>query len=256
MLENRCNVADRLTALAAARPEAIAVVEANGGGYRTITFGELERDAALLARGLVAMGVQPGDRIALLVRPGLEFVTLVFALLRSGATLVLVDAGLGRQNILRCLAMTEPQGFVAIPLAHALRIASRKFPQAKLNVTVGRRWFWGGETLDSLRKLGANDVALLHTSADDPAAIVFTSGSTGPPKGVLYHARDVRYAGGAKSSRQYGIEPGGVDLACFPLFGLFNSAMGVTTVLPEMDFIAPGVGRSEESFSRPRTIGK
>lgn len=238
MPEPRCNVADRLTALAAARPAAIAVVEAKRGGYRTITFGELERDATLLARGLVAMGVKPGDRIALLVRPGIEFVTLVFALLRSGATLVLVDAGLGRQNILRCLAMTEPQGFVAIPLAHALRIASRRFPQAKLNVTVGRRWFWGGETLASLRKLGAADAALPHTAADDHAAIVFTSGSTGPPKGVLYrHETFVTQAD--EIQRQYGIEPGGVDLACFPLFGLFNVSMGVTTVVPEMDFSRP-----------------
>ncbi len=239
MPEPRCNVADRLTALAAARTESIAVVEANRGGYRTITFRELERDATLLARGLVAMGVKPGDRIALLVRPGLEFVTLVFALLRSGATLVLVDAGLGRQNILRCLAMTEPQGFVAIPLAHALRIASRKFPYAKLNVTVGRRWFWGGETLDSLRKIGERaNAELPHTSADDHAAIVFTSGSTGPPKGVLY--RHETFATQADEiQRQYGIEPGGIDLACFPLFGLFNVSMGVTTVLPEMDFSRP-----------------
>jgi acyl-CoA synthetase (AMP-forming)/AMP-acid ligase II len=76
------------------------------------------------------------------------------------------------------------------------------------------------------------------TKPDDPAAIIFTSGSTGPAKGVLYTHRmfDTQVS---EIRSMYGIEPGGVDLSCFPLFALFNSAMGVTTVLPEMDFSRP-----------------
>jgi acyl-CoA synthetase (AMP-forming)/AMP-acid ligase II len=115
---------------------------------------------------------------------------------------------------------------------------------------LGRRWFWGGLTLAQLRELGSvsigNDAARLPaprsplpaTAADDPAAIIFTSGSTGPPKGVLYTHRmfDTQVS---EIQSMYGIDPGGVDLACFPLFALFNSAMGVTTVLPEMDFSRP-----------------
>ncbi|CAN0351244.1 unnamed protein product, partial [Ectocarpus sp. 4 AP-2014] len=241
--ENRVNVADRLAAVAAERPDAIALAAADGrGGFRTITLGELDSDADTLARGFAAMGIGPGKRIALLVKPGIEFVTLVFALLRSGATMVLVDAGLGRQNIVRCLAATEPDGFVAIPLGHAMRVLKRKhFPKAKLNVTVGRRWGWGGETLGSLRKLGqltpaAGDRLLM--TANDAAAIAFTSGSTGPPKGVLYtHQTFVTQCD--EIQREYDIRPGDIDLACFPLFGLFNVACGVTTVLPEMDFSRP-----------------
>ena len=227
--------------------------------YLGVTFAYLNEDANTLARGLAAMGIGPGKRIALLVKPSVEFVTLVFALLRTGATMVLVDAGLGRKNLVRCLASTEPDGFVAIPLGQALRVLKRKhFKQAKLNVTVGRRWGWGGETLTSVRKLGrefapTTDVAgspsresairdpqstIAHTTADDPAAIVFTSGSTGPPKGVLYtHRTFVTQCDSIQ--RQYDIRPGDVDLACFPLFGLFNVACGVTTVLPEMDFSRP-----------------
>lgn len=257
----RTNVADRLTALARQRPNDLAVVSARRGGYDQITFAQLDQDATLLARGLVAMGVGPGKRMALLVKPGTEFVTLVFAVLRSGATMVLVDAGLGKKNIVRCLESTQPDGFVGIPQAQALRVLLRKrFPAARLNVTVGRRWFWGGESLSSLRKLGASSnrspspregggdhLDLPHTSADDPAAVVFTSGSTGPPKGVLYrHETFVTQAD--EIQRQYGLAPGGVDLACFPLFGLFNVACGVTTVLPEMDFSRPASCDPEKLF--------
>ncbi len=212
--------------------------------YDEASFGYLDRQADIIAGGLTAMGVGPGKRIALLVKPSVEFVTLVFALLRTGATMVLVDAGLGRKNIVRCLASTEPDGFVAIPLGHALRVVKRKqFAKAKLNVTVGQRWFWGGETLASVKRLGESATripqsAIAHTTVSDPAAIVFTSGSTGPPKGVLYtHETFVTQC--AMIQAEYDIRPGDIDLACFPLFGLFNVACGVTTVLPDMDFSRP-----------------
>ncbi|MEN1681311.1 MAG: fatty acid CoA ligase family protein [Planctomycetota bacterium] len=296
----RVNVADRLAIHAAERPDATAVVAHDGrmrkdgqsirrrmaaganAMFSSASFAYLNAEADALARGLVAMGVRPGHRLALLVKPGVEFVALVFALLRSGATMVLVDGGLGRKNIIRCLQSTQPDGFVAIPQGHALRVVKRKhFANAKLNVTVGRRWFWGGETLDSLRRLGeppasaggviaacppgadatgspANESEIRNpqseiapTGADDPAAIVFTSGSTGPPKGVVYrHETFVTQCD--EIQRRYDLRPGAVDLACFPLFGLFNVACGVTTVLPRMDFSRPASCDPKQLFAAAR----
>jgi acyl-CoA synthetase (AMP-forming)/AMP-acid ligase II len=153
---------------------------------------------------------------------------------------VLVDPGMGRKHLVGCLEASVPAGFVAISPAQAVRaLMRRRFPAARLNVTVGRRWFWGGATYGQLLARGrASTLGLPATHADDAAAIIFTSGSTGPPKGVLYTHR-MFDAQAAEIQRAYDLQPGGVDLSCFALFGLFNSAWGVTTVFPEMDFARP-----------------
>jgi olefin beta-lactone synthetase len=261
---SQLNVTDRLAKIARVMPDSIAVVcphrlgsgarrtrrGASGALYEFVSFADMETDVARIAKGLAAWGVPKGTRLALLVKPGIEFVTLVFAMLRAGMVIVLVDPGLGRRNLIRCLSEAEPEGFVAIGSAQAARVLLRYwFSRARWNVTVGRRWLWGGKTVNGLRELGdtvatseelpkklAHRLAVTH--ADDAAAVIFTSGSTGPPKGVLYTHRmfDTQVH---EIQSTYGIEPGGVDLACFPLFALFNAAMGVTTVMPEMDFSQP-----------------
>jgi acyl-CoA synthetase (AMP-forming)/AMP-acid ligase II len=241
MPSDRVNVADRLTAAAAnAAPRQQAVIARTKRSERTISFAQLEADATALAHGLIDLGVRPGTRLALLVPPSPEFVALVFALLRSGATTILVDPGMGKKHLVDCLAAAEPDGFIAISKAQAMRsVMRRRFPHAKLNVTVGRRWFWGGLTYNQLLGQGrASAAELPATHADDPAAIIFTSGSTGPPKGVLYTHRMFDAQAG-EIQRAYDIKPGGADLACFALFGLFNAVWGVTTVFPHMDFSRP-----------------
>jgi acyl-CoA synthetase (AMP-forming)/AMP-acid ligase II len=250
----RLNVADRLSRVAAELPEQVAIVsphdtsrgnritarEGSGNQYASVTFRALDREASTFARGFAELGIKSGMRIVLLVPAGIEFVTLVFALLRTGAVTVLVDPGMGHKHLLNCLEEVEPEGFIAVSKAQALRTLLRhRFARARFNVTVGRRWFWGGSTLAQVRQRGTGSTrSEVVTRAHDPAAIIFTSGSTGPPKGVLYTQQmfDTQVA---EIQSAYDLRPGGVDLSCFPLFGLFNSAMGVTTVLPDIDFSRP-----------------
>jgi acyl-CoA synthetase (AMP-forming)/AMP-acid ligase II len=236
----RVNVARRLSVVAQRMPDGVAVAvpgrrRRGRREYHTCTFAELDRETNRLASGLRAMGIQPGMRIALLVRPSREFIALVFALFKAGAVIVLIDPGMGRRNLIRCLQDAQPEGFVALPVVHAVRrVLAGRFPQARFNVTVGRRLFWDGITYDQLLALGHDDAFCHDTRADDPAAIIFTTGSTGPPKGVLYsHGNFDRQV--TELAEFYNIQPGEVDVPGFPLFGLFNSAMGVTTVVPLMN---------------------
>ncbi len=258
------NVAYRLDRAAKAAPQRAAVIVPRGirGGkqqYQQHSFAELATDSTHIALGLLAAGFEPGQRAALMVRPGFDFISLVFALLKSGVVSILIDPGMGRRRLLKCLDDVEPEGFIGIPLVQAIRaVLRRRYPQATKNVTVGKRLFWGGPTLDMIRASGRAAAATGKTCPavrpDDPAAIIFTTGSTGPPKGVLYghrqFSRQVEEIGGA-----YGIAAGEIDVACFPLFALFNAALGVTTVFPQMDFSRPAAASPEHIVGLIRDLG-
>jgi olefin beta-lactone synthetase len=285
------NIADRVSEMARQRPEAAAVVEPLGYDrvgrrqYRSITFGQLDRQSDDIAEGLCRRGVAPAMRIALLVRPGIDFITLVIALFKARAVVVLIDPGMGKGNLIQCLADAKPEGWIAIPVVHAVRFfLRRRFPRPKILVTVGRRWFWGGVTLEELREEGSgfrgrdlensnqqSAISVPHspssphpnplpdhfvvpgegTGVEDPAAVIFTTGSTGPPKGVLFsHGNFLAQVDQIRDF--YGIRPGEVDVPCFPMFGLFNCAMGVTAVIPEMDPTRPALVDPEKILEAVR----
>jgi acyl-CoA synthetase (AMP-forming)/AMP-acid ligase II len=226
--------------------------------YSQLTFEQLDEESDCLAAGLRDMGVRPGTRLVLMVRPSLEFVTLTFALFKVGAVIVMIDPGMGRSNIFGCLQEVEPEGFVAMPIVHVIRkLKQRQFPQARFNVTVGRRWFWDGPNYETLRSRGAaidRPFQIADTTDRDPAAIIFTSGSTGPPKGVLYE-HGMFNAQVDLLRDFYHIQPGETDLPGFPLFALFNAAMGVTTVIPDMDPTRPAAVNPEKIVEAIRDQG-
>jgi len=254
------NIASRLVDVAQRFPDTLAIAEPDGkGGYRTLTFAELNHDTDRIAAALIGSGVQPGMRLALFVRYGIDFISLVFALCKANVTLILIDPGMGIRRMLNCLAEVEPDGFVAVPAVHAVRMLLRhRFPQAKHNITVGRRLFWGGITLDEIRSkitpappregnnfppsegcpTGRGGSGEVKPNEDCLAAIIFTSGSTGPPKGVAF-THDMFDTQAREIAERFGIQPGEIDLACFPFFGLFDATMGVTAVIPEMNPTRP-----------------
>jgi len=242
-----CNIAAALPRMAAERPDAIAI--RCPSGTRTdgsveygiaLSYRELEQRSDRIAAALASAGIGRGTRTALMVRPSPELFLLMFALFKAGAVPVLIDPGIERRALKACLEEAAPEAFVGIPLAHAARMllgwASRS---VRVNVTVGRRWFWGGPTLAALLDRSRDaSFAMADTQADEVAAILFTSGSTGIPKGVTYRHR--HFAAQVEMLRAaFGIEAGEVNLPTFPPFALFDPALGVTSVIPDMDPTRP-----------------
>jgi olefin beta-lactone synthetase len=231
------NVAAFIEQQAAARPDATAVIEQRTG--QSVTFGELARRVASVAAGLRGMGICDGARAILAVRPGVDFVALVFGMFRAGAVPVVVDPGMGKRNLLKCIQEARAEALVGIPLAHALSLRYRAaFQGVHKRVTYGRRWLWRGATYRELVRQDSAGAPAARTRAEDTAAILFTSGATGVPKGVVY-THDILVAQTEMIRDAYDIQPGEVDVACFALFALFSVAMGVTVILPDMDFSKP-----------------
>ncbi len=236
-----CNIAShlpRMASMVGERPGVIVTASRDSAGkprYAQLTFAELEALSNRYANGLAGYGLERGMRILLMVRPGFDFVALVFALFKLGTVPVMIDPGMGARRLLECIRQVDLHAFVGVPLAHLMRVLRPgSFRTVKKVVTVGRRWLWGGPTLAQLARGASESFDPVPTRASDTAAILFTSGSTGPAKGVVYE-HGMFDAQVRLIQAQYGMEAGEVDLPAFPLFSLFSTAMGMTSVIPDMD---------------------
>ena len=208
--------------------------------YTQLTFKQTELLINQYARGFINIGIKKGDRVSLFVRPCLEFMPIIFALYKIGAVVVLIDPGMGREGLLSCIERIAPRALVAIPQAMAATVLfPAKFKSVEIKVTVGNRtWLWGGHRIEDIRSDDGSSLGETTTTREDEASILFTSGSTGPAKGVRY-THGVFDAQTRQIKQMYDIQAGEIDLPCFPLFGLFSLAMGMTVVVPDMDPTKP-----------------
>lgn len=236
-----CNIAASLPRLARERPDQVAMrCPGRGGRYDvSLTYAQLDARSDAIAAGLAKRGIVRGTRTVLMVRPTPEFFLLMFALFKAGAVPVLVDPGIDKRALKQCLDEAKPEAFIGIPLAHAARTLLGWARSARMRITTGARAWLADATLADVERAGANaGPQLADTQPDEVAAILFTSGSTGVPKGVIYRHRHF-VAQIAMLRDAFGIREGGVDLPTFPPFALFDPALGLTSIIPDMDPTRP-----------------
>ncbi len=235
--DRNANIARHLALMAAARPDAPALKVPRGRtadgkiDYLTLSFTELDAEASAWCAKLIAAGIVRGDRTLVMVRQGLPLIAAVFALFRLGAVPVVIDPGMGRKNFLACVARSKPRALVGIPLA---QITSHLFRSTFASVKV-RVWASSSPTARCPQSKFENPKSkIVNSAAADLAAVLFTSGSTGAPKGVCYE-HGMFEAQVQLIRDTYNIQPGEIDLPMLPIFALFNPALGMTTIVPEID---------------------
>jgi len=234
------NIAGSFDAMADTFSDRTGLVCRKGGSYHQWTFGELRTKSDQFAAALAGKGVGRGKRVMLMVPPSMEFVCLTFALFKLGAVVILIDPGMGYRNLLGCIGNVRPDVLIGTPKA---QIFSRFFPgvfrTVRTRICVGRAWAFLGSSLSSIcRRPGNGEYEPAEVAGDDLAAIIFTTGSTGPPKGVCYPHGIFRAQLGL-IEEYYHIKAGDVDQPAFPLFTLFSTALGAKAVIPEMDPARP-----------------
>ncbi|GAA3399507.1 alpha/beta fold hydrolase [Pseudarthrobacter polychromogenes] len=221
---------------------AVAEMAADGSVSRSLSWLELEQQIAAVANGLRQAGVRTGSRVSLMVPPGVDLTVVLYACLRLGAVVVVADAGLGTRGLSRAVQGAVPDFLIGIDRALAAasvlgwpgrRISVRDLPPAR------RRLLAVETSLAALARQGKFTAPLLQDPDPDAlAAVLFTSGSTGPAKGVVYTQRRLAAMRDTVAAT-LGIRPGARLVAGFAPFALLGPALGAVSVTPAMDVTAP-----------------
>lgn len=241
MNDSSSNVARHLRTAAINKPQGVATlsplsIDENGNVvHDRCSFLKLDQESDAAARIFHAEGITAGTRTLLAVRAGHDLIVCMFGLLKLGAIPIAIDPGMGWRKMLKCLENTSPAACVAQPKPFYLSyLPLRAFKSIQHRVKVGgRAW----RKLISECSTSAPRTLAPVTGAS-LAAIIFTSGSTGAPKGVRY-THGMFEAQISLVQKTFQIQPGEVDMAMLPIFGLFNPALGVTTVTPLLDPAQP-----------------
>jgi acyl-coenzyme A synthetase/AMP-(fatty) acid ligase/pimeloyl-ACP methyl ester carboxylesterase len=219
-----------------------ALVDFESGSPASMSFRRLAADVRRVAAGLADLGVEKGDRVALLVPPGIDLAVCVYACWRLGAVVVVVDAGLGARGMSRALASARPAYLIGVPKA-ILAARTLRWPGVRISTTAmapARKRFLGVRTsIADVRRRGEDLPEPQLPTDDDFAGIGFTSGATGPAKGVAYRHSQLQAQRDALVEL-YGIVDSDRLVAAFGPFALFGPSMGITSVVPEMEVTSPG----------------
>jgi acyl-coenzyme A synthetase/AMP-(fatty) acid ligase len=240
------NLADIALEVSRRDPSRIAVIEPAGRNadgirrYRKHTYRELSNEVESVAVGLRDIGIAERTRTVFMAPPSYAACVAGLALTRVGATTVWIDPAVGYLNVRERLRRLDVEAFVGIHLAHLGRLffgwGPRRLGKA---VVVGSRGFAGAHSLESLRRAAPAVPQAPRVAPGDAAAIMYTTGSTGPAKPALYQHRNMcnvfRLVHRTWRFAQHDGVP--VDMPVFPAFFSVGLSAGGTVVVPPIDFV-------------------
>jgi acyl-CoA synthetase (AMP-forming)/AMP-acid ligase II len=207
--------------------------------YNEVSYKELNKESNSYAHGLSQLGFKRGMKVLFLIRPGLEFVVLTFSLGKIGAIPVFIDPGMGKKALLKCIGEVEPDAMITVPQVLILKkFFPKYFNSIKYSITTSNSWLSSEPNLKQISTGNQRDFTPVEVKEDDPFAIVFTTGSTGSPKGVVYHHRTLN-AQIRTISKSLFLNENDIVLEAFAPFALRDVAMGATCLLPKMDSTKP-----------------
>lgn len=243
------NIAHRIVEAAKRFPDkkAVAFSDRKFNGtyqYPSYTFRQFEERSNQLANKLYHSGIRPGMRTLLFVKPCLDFSIITFALFKIGAVPVLIDPGMGFKNLLSSIRQVRPEAMVSIGLVHWIRrFKLSAFSSVKVKISLHHV---GGRVHNLYKNLNQEPITfpIANVTPNDQSAILFTSGGTGIPKGVIY-THGILNAQTDALQKMFALDSDQIDLPGFPLFALFTLAMGMTSVIPDMDPTRPAACHPE-----------
>ncbi len=268
------NVADLLVERVKATPSlalfAVPEKTAQGDGWRDVTAAEFERQVIALAKGFVAAGIEPGDKVGFIARTTYEWTLVDFAIFYAGAVMVPVYETSSAAQISWILSDSGAIAVLAESEEHAERIA-----EIRGEVPLVREaWTMSAGGLDALRAGGAavtdEEIARRRSLAvgADIATLIYTSGSTGRPKGcVLTHSNFVELTrNSAKALHEVVQIPGASTLLFITtahVFARFISVLDIhagvkTGHQPDSKQLLPALGSFKPTFllAVPRVFEK